>query len=99
MADPAAAETVQLALDLLGPNGEHWIQGSLRDGLGDYCVVGALIEAAPDYEAYAAARDALKDTLSTFRLSGSGNIDRWNNRASWPQVQTALTQTAARLAA
>jgi len=98
MADPGAAENVQLALELLGPNGEHWIQGQLRDGLGDFCVVGALIAAAPDYDTYARARDALKDTLQTRRLTGSGNIDRWNNRSSWPDVQSVLTQTVQRLA-
>lgn len=91
-------ETIQGALDLLGSNGENWIQGQLTrfEGVGQpfaYCVVGALEHAAPDYESYAAARDALKDTL------GSGNVDRWNNRSAWPEVQTALTQTAARVAA
>ena len=99
--------TIDGALELLGPNGENWLQGQLRGFsanpsggfVGAFCVVGALEQAAPDYESYAAARDALKDTLSGLRLSGSGNIDRWNNRSSWSQVQTALEQTASRIAA
>lgn len=97
----ATPESVQLtidgALELLGPNGENWIQGQLTrfEGIGQfsYCVVGALEHAAPDYESYAAARDALKETL------GSGNIDRFNNRADWPGVRSVLAQTVSRLAA
>jgi hypothetical protein len=88
--------TLQGSLDLLGPNGENWLQGQLRGFTSSpsggftpqFCVVGALEAAAPDYESYAGARDALKATL------GSGNIDRFNNRSSWPDVQTALAQTA-----
>ena len=94
-----AAETITAALELLGPDGEHWIQGSLRDGLGDFCVVGALQEVAPTYQAYADARDALKQTISALRVTGSGNIDRWNNRSTWPEVQRALQQTALRISA
>lgn len=94
-------ETIQGALDLLGPNGEDWLQGQLRGFKPDpdggvsfaFCVVGALEAAAPDYESYAAARDALKETL------GSGNIDRFNNRSTWPEVQGALERTASRIAA
>lgn len=107
-ATPASVqETIDGALTLLGANGENWLQGQLRGFTPNpsggvtfaFCVVGALEAAAPDYESYAAARDAVKDTLSGFRLSGSGNIDRWNNRATWPQVQTTLEQTASRLVA
>lgn len=95
-ATPASVQdTIQGALELLGPNGENWIQGQLRgfepNPAGGvtfaFCVVGALEAAAPNYESYAGARDALKATL------GSGNIDRWNNRSDWPQVQSALRQT------
>lgn len=90
-------DTVQGALSLLGPNGDHWIQGELRDGLGDYCIVGALEAAAFSPGSYAAARDAVKETLS---LRGDGRtVDRWNNRATWPEVQSVLQQTASRLAA
>ena len=90
-------ETIQGALDLLGPNGENWLQGQLRGFSPNpaggvtfaFCVVGALEAAAPDYESYAGARDALKATL------GSGNIDRFNNRSSWPEVNRALQLTLA----
>ena len=96
-ATPASVQaTIDGALELLGPNGENWLQGQLRGFQANpaggvtfaFCVVGALEAAAPDYESYAGARDALKATL------GSGNIDTWNNRSSWTQVQTALAQTA-----
>lgn len=101
-ATPASVqETIDGALTLLGPNGENWIQGQLRgfepNTAGGvtfaFCVIGALEAAAPNYESYAGARDALKATL------GSGNIDRFNNRASFPQVQVALQQTALRIPA
>jgi hypothetical protein len=87
----SVSETIQGALDLLGPNGENWTQDRLTQfiapGRFAYCVVGALERAAPDYQSYAAARDAVKDTL------GSGGIDRWNNRATWSDVQQTLTTT------
>ena len=94
-------ETISGALDLLGPNGENWIQGQLRgfepSPAGGvtfaFCVVGALEAAAPNYESYAAARDAVKQTVSSLRVTGSGNIDRWNNRSDWPEVKRALQQT------
>jgi len=94
-------ETLQGALELLGPNGENWLQGQLRGFQPNpsggvtfaFCVVGALEAAAPDYESYAGARDALKATL------GSGNIDRFNNGAFWPDVQGVLRQTALRVSA
>lgn len=101
-ATPASVQdTIQGALELLGPNGENWIQGQLRgfepNPAGGvtfaFCVVGALEAAAPNYESYAEARDALKATL------GSGNVDRFNNRSSFPQVQSALQQTALRIPA
>ena len=99
-ATPASVqETIDGALELLGQNGENWLQGQLRGFTPNpaggvtfaFCVVGALEAAAPDYESYAAARYAVKQTL------GSGNVDRWNNRATWPEVQATLAQTAARL--
>ena len=88
-------ETIDGALELLGPNGQNWIQGQLRgfepNPAGGvtfaFCLVGALEAAAPDYESYAGARDAVKATL------GSGNLDRFNNRSSWPEVQGVLQQT------
>lgn len=82
-ATPASVQqTINGALELLGPNGENWLQGQLRGFqsnqaggfTGTFCVIGALEAAAPDYESYVAARDAVKQTL------GSGNVDRWNNR-------------------
>lgn len=98
---PASIQgTIEGALELLGPNGENWLKGQLRgfspnpSGGGvtfAFCVVGALEAAAPDYESYAGARDALKETL------GSGNVDRWNNRATWLEVQATLEQTATRV--
>ena len=96
----ATPESVQLtidgALELLGPNGENWTQDRLTQfqGVGRpfaYCVVGALERAAPDYQSYAAARDALKGTL------GHSNLDRWNNGVTFPTVRQALTTTAQRL--
>lgn len=33
------------ALELLGPNGEHWIRGKLNDGMGKYCLLGAMSKA------------------------------------------------------
>lgn len=66
-------ETIDGALELLGPNGENWLQGQLRGFTPNpnggvtfaFCVVGALEAAAPDYESYAGARDALKQTLGS----------------------------------
>lgn len=99
MADPAAAETVRNALDILGPDGQHWIKGQLRDGLGDYCVAGALIAGAPEYADYATARDAVKQTLKDAGMTGrAGSIDKWNNQATWPEVRSVLELTAQRLA-
>lgn len=98
VATPESVEvTLQGALDLLGPNGENWTQGQLTrfEGVGRpfaYCLVGALERAAPDYQSYAAARDAVKDTL------GHSNLDRWNNGTTFGNVQLALRMTAQRLA-
>ena len=38
---PAEARIIDKALEILGPNGEHWTQGSLRDDDG-YCMRGAI---------------------------------------------------------
>lgn len=89
--------TLQGALQLLGPNGENWTTGQLTrfEGVGRpfaYCMVGALERAAPDYQSYAAARDAVKDTL------GHSNLDRWNNGTTFGNVQLVLETTAQRLA-
>ena len=84
-------DTITGALELLGPNGENWIQGELRaDNPGgglDFCVAGALEAAAPNYESYAAARELMKSTVG-------GHLDRWNNQASFQEVKQALEVTA-----
>lgn len=92
-ADSASVlDTLNGALELLGANGENWTQGELRapaDGGGlDFCVVGALEAAAPNYESYASARELLKSTI------GGQHLDRWNNRASFSEVKQALETTS-----
>ena len=39
------AELISEAINILGPNGEHWIRGRLDDGCGNYCMLGALSKA------------------------------------------------------
>ena len=38
---PAAVAVIDRAIDLLGPNGERWIQNSFTDK-GSHCILGAL---------------------------------------------------------
>lgn len=35
-------QVIDKALEVLGRNGEHWIQGEVSDGRGDRCLMGAL---------------------------------------------------------
>jgi hypothetical protein len=37
------ALVIDRALQLLGPNGEHWTQGKLHDSEGSYCMIGAIL--------------------------------------------------------
>ena len=41
-----AGEILAKAIELLGPNGENWIQHEYASGDGQYCMVGALCRAA-----------------------------------------------------
>jgi hypothetical protein len=38
-----AVMVLDRALEVLGPNGEHWTQGKFDDGAGSYCMVGAIM--------------------------------------------------------
>jgi hypothetical protein len=42
---PTAASVIDKMMDLLGPNGERWIQGSRRAG-NKFCLEGAIFEAS-----------------------------------------------------
>jgi hypothetical protein len=35
-------QIIDKALEVLGPNGEHWIQGEVNDSHGNRCIVGAV---------------------------------------------------------
>jgi len=101
--DIEGAATVQTALGLLS-SGARWTGGTGERGKAftvdqsrggfDYCVVGALIAAAPSYPAYEAAYHAVKDTVG-------GNIARWNNRSetTFPDVELTLRRAANNLLA
>ena len=39
---PAEVRIIDKALELLGPNGEHWTKGIANDGEGNRCIVGAV---------------------------------------------------------
>lgn len=39
---PAEVRIIDKALELLGPNGEHWTKGIANDREGNRCIVGAL---------------------------------------------------------
>src|ERR1700739_3767922 len=39
---PCAARVIDEVLRILGPKGENWIQGSIKDGKGSYCLMGAI---------------------------------------------------------
>ena len=47
---PAEARIIDKVLDIFGPNGEHWTQGSLHDN-GGLCMLGA-IHSAPGTVAF-----------------------------------------------
>ena len=94
------AATVQTALDLLGAGGQRWTGGTgsksaafqldaTRGGY-DYCAVGALIAAAPSYDAYREAYEAVKAAVG-------GNIARWNNRDTTSFADVSVTLRSARL--
>ena len=89
------AQTIATALNLLGPDGSRWIRGEASQvdptrGGYDYCVVGALIAAAPSYEAYESAYNAVKTSVG-------GNIARWNNRAATDFADVQHTMREAQL--
>jgi hypothetical protein len=98
--DLEGAATVQTALDLLGAGGQRWTGGTGTEGRAftpdvsrggyDYCVVGALIAAAPDYPAYRTAYEAVKSAVG-------GNIARWNNRDTTTFADVSVTLRQARL--
>jgi hypothetical protein len=39
---PAEVRVIDKALELLGPNGEHWTQGISNDRRGNRCITGAI---------------------------------------------------------
>jgi hypothetical protein len=39
---PIEARIIDKALDILGPNGEKWLQGKLADKHGNHCMLGAI---------------------------------------------------------
>jgi len=94
------AQTVQTALDLLGAGGQRWTGGTGQEGAAftvdttrggyDYCAIGALIAAAPNYDAYRAAYEAVKSAVG-------GNIARWNNRSETTFQDVSNTLRSARL--
>lgn len=99
-ADVQGAATIQTALDLLGAGGARWEGGAgvqehaftpdpSRGGY-DYCAIGALIAAAPDYGAYRTAYEAVKSAVG-------GNIARWNNRSETTFQDVSVTLRSARL--
>lgn len=91
---------MQTALDLLGAGGARWTGGTGLEGRAftpdasrggyDYCVVGALIAAAPSYDAYRSAYEAVKGQIG-------GNIARWNNRDTTSFADVSVTLRSARL--
>lgn len=89
------ADTIETALGLLGAGGDRWIQGraaqldASRGGF-DYCVIGALIAAAPTYGDYRAAYEAVKGTVG-------GNVARWNNETTFADVQVTLREARLRV--
>lgn len=99
MSNLEGAATIQTALDLLGAGGDRWTGGTggkgaaftpdLSRGGFDYCVIGALIAAAPDYPAYRTAYEAVKGTVG-------GNIARWNNESgtTFQDVSVTLRRAA-----
>lgn len=92
------AATVQTALDLLGAGGQRWTGGTGLKGAAftvdqsrggfDYCAVGALIAAAPSYDAYREAYEAVKAAVG-------GNIARWNNSADTSFAEVSVTMRRA----
>jgi hypothetical protein len=96
---PLGADTITTALGLLGPDGLRWQGGNGHKnaaytppeavGGGRYCVMGALIAAAPDFGSYETAWQAVKDVVG-------GNVARWNNS---PYTDFAVVQLTLRRAA
>lgn len=88
------ARVLDEALALLGPNGEHWIKGSAREG-DSYCVIGAIRVAADD-EMQRRPRpwglvvsDARSAVLGVIR---SAHIASWNDaqERQFSEVRSAL---------
>jgi hypothetical protein len=72
-------EVITGALEALGPNGEHWTQGTWGDQYGRMCVVGALRRGAGSRinDEYRHTRNAVDAVL--YSEYGITSIVPWND--------------------
>jgi len=98
-------QIITRALEALGPNGEHWRQGTIEDQCGNMCLVGALrrgaglsineIEAPNDR--YYCARDAVHAVINSEyeRMS----VTEWNDdcRRQFAEVRAVLEKARANM--
>ena len=73
--DAARAQTIEMrlideTLKILGPNGEHWMQGDEDDGRGNYCMWGAIRRARKRYSP--AWKDDLEARIAEAIWQGQG---------------------------
>lgn len=78
---------LQITFDTLGPEGEHWTTGTLDDGRGSYCAIGAIDHASVLLRASLRQRRAAIQRLAKFIPSYFGDtpqprIELFNDRIS-----------------
>jgi hypothetical protein len=74
-------ETLQKALEMLGPNGENW-QNHQPD-IEKFCALTAINKAGRNGN----QEEARQHFLSVI---GSNQIGTWNDKQTWPQVKAAF---------
>lgn len=94
------AEVIGKAIEILGPNGEHWITGDLEDGKGNYCMLGAINKArtllsAKGSVSGAAKRLIVKHIPDTYRWGISGiatfnDFHDYDNENRFPAVKAVM---------
>lgn len=94
------AEVLRKALELLGPNGEHWCQGRYFDG-DKACMQGATRVAAQELsqrtEAFLHIAKCTERLMEVLPTCEGNPIARWNDapERTWPEVKAAFEKAIA----
>lgn len=68
-------------LDLFGASGKHWIQDTLEDGRGNYCLMGGMEELK--LESNVLLEAVRKET-------GYSSVESFNDENQWPTIKAFL---------